>query len=241
MAVNRVAVNDAFRQTRTALHMLAEHILAAARYAEEGRIGLVMANAGITTPVFGRRRRVLAIRGGPLVRSDERHARRSEISTLRAAGEFVGVTPGAPASVYAPATPCDLDRPLVLDAEAEQAILDWYRTVGQALRRFSPDASATLWPEHFDLAIRIGDVNYGGLAGDDAITDPYVFVGPTGKPPAADPFWDQPFGAARTWAQVPDEDAIVAFFDEGRRRLSPVAVPEQTASPARSDGPVKPV
>jgi len=52
--------------------------------------------------------------------------------------------------------------------------------------------------------------------GDALLGSPYMYVGPW-EPPAADEFWNQPFGAARELTD--DVDDVVAFFDEGRARL----------------------
>ena len=35
-----------------------------------------------------------------------------------------------------------------------------------------------IFPEHFDLGVTAGAVNYGFSPGDDAIPTPYVYVGP---------------------------------------------------------------
>jgi hypothetical protein len=76
----------------------------------------------------------------------------------------------------------------------------------------------TLWPEHFDVGIRAGEINYGASPGDDRIPEPYVYVGPTGFDLAAtkDRFWNQPFGAAMTWECVDSADAALGFFRSGR-------------------------
>ena len=47
---------------------------------------------------------------------------------------------------------------------------------------------------------------------------PYAYVGPWAVP-AADDFWDAPFGAARPISELADADAVLAFFVEGRDRL----------------------
>jgi hypothetical protein len=76
-----------------------------------------------------------------------------------------------------------------------------------------------LWPEHFDVAVTVGAVDYGCSPGDTYLADPYLYVGPHERP-APDDFWNQPFGAARTHDRVPDVDAAVAFFRQGRARAA---------------------
>jgi len=77
------------------------------------------------------------------------------------------------------------------------------------------DAPApVLWPEHFDVAITLDEVNYGVSPGDSTIPEPYAYVGPF--QPRQGPFWNQPFGAARPLAELAGEDGVLAFFREGR-------------------------
>ena len=71
-----------------------------------------------------------------------------------------------------------------------------------------------LWPEHFDLAITAGAVNYGFSPGDESIATPYVYVGPH-ELPAAGEFWNAAFGAYRTWDEVRDAGAALAFLRSG--------------------------
>ena len=74
-----------------------------------------------------------------------------------------------------------------------------------------------MWPEHFDVAITIDDVNYGVSPGDEHIDEPYAYVGP--HRPRTGPFWNKPFGAAHPLRQLPDADAVLAFFERGRDEL----------------------
>jgi hypothetical protein len=80
----------------------------------------------------------------------------------------------------------------------------------------------TLWPEHFDVAIRAGEGNYGASPGDTQILKPYLYVGPTGLDLAAtgDRFWNQPFGAAITWDDVRSVEDAVEFFRQGRQHAA---------------------
>ena len=74
-----------------------------------------------------------------------------------------------------------------------------------------------LWPEHFDLAITLAEVNYGVSPGDDEIPEPYAYVGPW--TPLVGTFWNVPFGAARALAELDGVGAVVDFFGEGARRV----------------------
>lgn len=208
---------EGFFSTRVALHAVCEHVLAAALHQATGHIGLRVSADGFATPAFGADDRVISVGAGRITVTDRRGTGSEPLTTLRAAARFVGIEPGAPAAVYSPATSMDPDAVLAIKSQAAEAIIDWYTKISSALKAFAPDSRQTLWPEHFDIAIRKDDCNFGGLAGDGAIADPYVYVGPSFVPPA-DPFFARPFGAARTWMQAPGAVEIAAFFAEGARR-----------------------
>jgi hypothetical protein len=216
--------DDGLATTQHSLHVLAEHVLAAARYAATGRIGLAVVIDGIATPPFGPDDRVVGVVSRDLVVRRNGVEHRVPVTTLRAAGEFVGVAPGALASVYAPSTEVALDEPLAIDADGYARFIEWYALVDAALRRFRAEIPAddpgdiTLWPEHLDVAIRAAEVNYGGLGADATVTSPYVYVGPAADalPPTPAGIWNQPFGATRTWDEVTSVDDAVDFFHHGR-------------------------
>jgi hypothetical protein len=208
------------------LHQVAEHILAAGLHAETGEITLMPSPGGFRTPSFGRDGRFLAVDGTELVAGGSQSSRRTALTTLRAAAEFAGITPGAPAGVYPPATPLDLDEPLAIDPAAARVLADWYQLGEQALRSFAaeiPDdqpTAAVLWPEHFDLGITAGAINYGVSPGDAQVADPYLYVGPHDGPPPGDAaFWNAPFGAVRTIDQIGAAADAAAFFRDGRARV----------------------
>jgi hypothetical protein len=229
--------DDDLRPTRLALQAVAEHVLAAALYRATGHIGLRRGPGGITTPPFPVEaagegpERTIAIVGTDLVVLDGRGERRAPLTTLRAAGELAEVTPGAPAAVYTPATALDLDASLALDADAAARLASWYALVGEAIEAMRADATraepsvdapiAQIWPEHFDLATSIAEVNYGGSPGDDAHPLPYLYVGPFSAPPRDAGFWNESFGASRSEPAVRSVDDALAFFREGRERVTP--------------------
>jgi hypothetical protein len=87
-----------------------------------------------------------------------------------------------------------------------------------ALIAFAPAETPILWPEHFDVAIRADDTNYGVSPGDGFSEEPYAYVGVSARP-AGDPFWNAPFGAALPLRELSDVTTLTAFFTEGRSRL----------------------
>ena len=108
-------------------------------------------------------------------------------------------------------------------------LADWFGfgcSVLEELRAGAPDADATrcqLWPEHFDLAIELGDADsgaraaYGASPGDAGHPDPYLYVSPWSEPPA-DPHWN---------------DTVVPRREPAVRRRSP-AIPSPPAPPRSS-------
>ena len=101
------------------------------------------------------------------------------------------------------------------DPAAAQVIAAAFGDGDAALRMLDPAASPVIWPEHFDIGITIGEVNYGVSPGDDHLAGPYAYVGPWTQRQGS--FWNVTFGAARPLTELPDAAAIHQFFDEGRR------------------------
>ena len=217
-------MTDLLPTTRDAWHRLAEHVLSAARYAGTGRIGLVPAPGGFATPVFGLDARVLAVDLDEFVVTRDGQQRRTRIATVAQVADFAGITPGAPEQVYRPATPLEPDAPLRIDRPAAQLLADWYQLGAQALAAFAATVpgdeptGAQLWPEHFDLGISASRVNYGASPGDVHVAEPYLYVGPHDGPPAADEFWNAPFGAVLRHHEVSLVEAAIEFFHHGRKR-----------------------
>ena len=124
-----------------------------------------------------------------------------------------------------PATPFEPDAPLTLDDDAAAALADWFRLGHEALSALARDLAAEspseplLFPEHFDLGITAGSVNYGFSPGDEAIAEPYVYVGPHQLPPPAGDLWNASFGAYRTWSQVTNTQQALDFLRAGHSSL----------------------
>jgi hypothetical protein len=86
------------------------------------------------------------------------------------------------------------------------------------MRAFAPDEEPVLWPEHFDLGIALDEVNYGISPGDGGHATPYAYVGPWTK--REGPFWNADFGSLCTADQLPDTEAVAAYFGAGRAAAS---------------------
>ncbi len=219
------AAPDRLVSTRLGLQSVAEQVLAPAQYAASGHIGLRAAPGGIATPWFdtdaGARR--VRIEGLDLVVEQGDHDQRARLTTVAAAAELVGVAPGVPAGLYSPARPLVPDLTLELDPGAAGRLADFYAAVDEALGAFGREHhadEAQLWPEHFDLALTVDQVNYGGSPGDAEHPEPYLYVGPWSPPPPDGDFWNEPFGATRPAPAGMTAAAAESFFRQGRSRLA---------------------
>ncbi len=155
---------DALARTRTAWHALAEQVLGAARYRADGRIGLRVTPGGFGTPAFGSGVE-LRIAGRDLVVDGTASGTTVRLSTLAAAAAVVGIEPGPPVNLYPPATMIPSDAPLQVDDQAALVLAAWFALGDTALHTLRSEASAgdapseiQLWPEHFDLALELGDI-----------------------------------------------------------------------------------
>jgi len=160
-----------FPATVAALHRVAEDVVAPARK-PENEIALYATPGGFGTPVFeyGGARQQVRVEGTELVHTIGDEERRVALTSLEAARGPVADLVPAPLSA----------EPLAIDAEAARVLAAWYALGHAALTALS-DATATevrLWPEHFDIAIELGETNYGFSPGDEHHPEPYAYVGP---------------------------------------------------------------
>jgi hypothetical protein len=137
--------------------------------------------------------------------------------TFADAAAEAGLEAGEPAGVYGGGPGIGVAEDIVLDAEVLKLLLAAFADGDRALRAFAPDTDPVLWPEHFDVAIRVDEVNYGVSPGDGYLGEPYAYVGPH-RPPEGE-FWNAPFGAARALRELTGADAMAGFFAAGRERL----------------------
>jgi hypothetical protein len=232
---------DSFVSTRRALHCVAEHVVAKARYVDDGEIRLTASSMGFATPLLAEDRRV-RVDADELVVDGPDGSRWHHLNTIAEAAAFVGVEPGFPSELYKPATPLHVDEPLGLDRCAAEALKGWNAFCSQLLDSFATeiaDANPSpliLWPEHFDQAFYTEDAdeslraNYGASPGDDGHPEPYLYIGPWSTP-TTDEFWNaahfqgalMPISALTTAA---DQAAMALhFYRTGRSllasRLSP--------------------
>lgn len=193
-------------ETRISLHGVAESVIAGPQYRAHGTIRL-----GVTPGGFAGVKLPLRVQGTTLHFDGGSAPLTGTLGELAAAA---GVDLGTSGNYHdSPNLPAD--HVLAVDAAAAAVLADAFARGEAAMRAFAPDETPVLWPEHFDLGIAVDEVNYGVSPGDAAHPRPYAYVGPW-KAPAQGGFWNAPFGALRPLDELPDADAVAAFFAEGR-------------------------
>lgn len=218
------------------MHRVAEHVLAKARYLDDGEIRLTSFPGGFSTPLLTGDRRV-RVDGADLVVDTGGRSARIGLTTIEDAAAFLDIESGFPEELYAPATECRANEPLALDRDALEALAVWYGFTAEVLRLFATEiahaspSQLILWPEHFDQAFFTEDVdesrraNYGASPGDDGHPEPYMYVGPW-TTPAADAFWNAATfnGAVLPLAQLVGEkdptEVGLRFLRRGRKVLA---------------------
>lgn len=192
--------------TRRAWHGVAELVLAGPQYRRTGTIRLrpTPGGFGTTTGLD------LRVDLGRLIFGDSSVSiEGSSCAELAAAS---GVDVGAPTGLYKDGSGVAADEPLAVDSGAEALLAACFTTGDEALRHVFPSLTPVIWPEHFDLAVTVDEVNYGVSPGDGYSDEPYAYAGPWR--PRTGPFWNAPFGAARPLRELPTAAAVAAFFGE---------------------------
>ncbi len=198
---------DEFAATVAALHRVAEEVVAPARK-PDNEIALEATPGGFGTPVFeweGERRQV-RVEGTELVRETDGRLEREALDGV--------------------------------DPEAARVLAAWYTFGAEVLERLRSEANVNeaatepvLWPEHFDVAIEMGDeaagarATYGFSPGDESHPEPYVYVAPW-TPPSPGGLWNATgFGGAELgYAELlAAEDAGKAALDFIRTRREALA------------------
>lgn len=193
--------------TRRSLHAVAEQLLAGPQYREHGTIRLRVAPGG-----FGQVRGSLRVDGAALVANG---ARVPLTGTIAAVAAAAGLQASVPEGLYGDHAELGADDELAVDETAAALLADWFARGDAGLRAFAPDEEPVIWPEHFDLAVATGEVNYGISPGDGGHQSPYAYVGPW--TPREGAFWNAPFGSLRAANELPDSLAVAAYFADGRR------------------------
>jgi hypothetical protein len=198
---------DTYTGTRRSLHGLAELVLAGPRCRQGGSIELRIEPDGFRT----RDEPAIAVRGSALVTADLTVD--VDGLTFAEAAARLGLVASRLDDIYPDGAKLDPDESVCLDAESVRRLEHAFVIGDQALRIFQEGADPILWPEHFDVAVELGDATYGVSPGDRYYAEPYAYVSRSG--PFANEFWNAPFGAARLLAELDGVDGVVAFFRQG--------------------------
>jgi hypothetical protein len=204
-------VPDGWAETREAMRRLACYVLAPARKAANGKIGLRYTYGGFGTPFFGADEQ-LRVEGDALIRQRDGDAELLKIMSLAEVAAFAGVTlsedPGVGSDLPGLGDP---DAALPIDPSAAARLGDWYGFSASVLEQFRAELNAAgracgrvqIWPEHFDMGCNIEGVNFGCSPGDASLAEPYLYVGPwnTDRLPDSD-FWNAAFGAVLPYNEL---------------------------------------
>lgn len=200
--------------TRLSLHAVAELLLAGPQYRESKTIKLRVVPGGFGTVASP----AVAVVGTELVvagRSVDLVGR-----TVAEVAADAGLEPRALNDLYSGGCGLTVAHTVEVDPMWGARIRDALLLGDQALALLAPEAERVLWPEHFDIAITLEEVNYGVSPGDTYLGVPYAYVGPWAPADHRGPFWNAPFGAAVPVDRLLDGAGLVDFFEEGRRRVA---------------------
>ncbi len=204
--------HDELAVTRRSLHGVAELVLAGPQYRATGRLRLGVVAGGFATVTAP----MLRVDGSLVIGPDGVTAAIGG-RTPRAIGADLGVVAGRPEGAYHDGSGVDQDETLTLDPGLAVVITGALALGHVALAAFAAGEQPVLWPEHFDVAIRLDEVNFGVSPGDGFMAEPYAYVG-VAAPPAGDTFWNAPFGAAVPLRELQGAAAVTGFFAAGRER-----------------------
>ena len=202
-------------KTRESLRRLACYVLAPARKAANGKIGLRFTHGGFGTPFFGPKGsntdEQLRVVGAQLVRQQGGDVSAEDITTLEAVAAFAGASlsadPGVGSDLPGLGDPA---APLPVDEAASRALGEWFGFAASVLEQLRAELAAAgetssrvqLWPEHFDLGLNIEGVNFGCSPGDAGHPEPYLYVSPWDRTGLSGDYWNAPFGAVLPYADL---------------------------------------
>lgn len=229
---------DEYERTRNNLHQIAFFALSPARQDAVGRMGLTATESGFGTPEFDGK--VARVAGTQIVFENDGNIATQEITTIRAAAEFVG--PGYKAvwfeDFHDPLPPADPDASLEIDKGSSLLVGRWFAfgfSVLEQLRTMGStddDASEVqMWPEHFDAASELGNsdsglrASYGASPGDNGSREPYIYVAPWSEIDRSEPYWNaehfggSTLGYSELGSSADPMSTALEFFWTGYQKL----------------------
>lgn len=204
---------DTYVTTRRQLRGIAESFIAGPQYRSAETIRLAVRPDGFTGVSIA-----VAVHGTELVWGGDGAPLTGTVGALAAATDL---DVGPPEGAYQIVDALSDDAVLDIDEAAAELVHRSLYAGGFALKSTLPEQHPVLWPEHFDVAVTEGEVNYGVSPGDDFHALPYAYVGPWTSRIGV--FWNAPFGAFLTLDPSHDVDRLAAeigdFFERGRAEL----------------------
>jgi hypothetical protein len=211
--------------TRRSLHALARRVMGPVRMRANEHPGLRWTRGGFGTPFFGADAQVRVERGDLIVQSRFRE-RRTEITTLADAAEFIGMELNGDETEVTAA-------PLTMDRAAAGFIGDFLGFATNVLEQLRADvppdyepSRLQLWPHTFDLVVEVGlehsgrRAAFGASLGDLHHEAPYLFVTPLDVRPTGDLWNAGSFSGAelsyRELRSAPDQRACALEFLRSR-------------------------
>ena len=199
-------------RTRLMLHGVAELLLAGPQFRTSGTIRLRAVPGGIGTTAEPD----LRVEGDELFAGPARV--RLAGTTYDEVAAAAGIQPRRLDDLYGDGPGLQPHERVDVDPRAAAVIAEAFAVGHTALLALGPAEDPVIWPEHFDIGIRVDEVNYGVSPGDVFEPTPYAYVGP--PRPQRGEFWNAPFGAARPLGVLGSADDVLAFFREGRSLLA---------------------
>jgi len=153
--------------TRRSWHGVAELVMAGPQFRRSGSIKLRVLPGGFGTVAVP----ALRVDGAELVAG----SRRLALAGVTYAGlaAAAGVEPRDLADVYQDGPGLAPGDPVDADPAAAGYLAACFASGDAALRAFAPGTEPVLWPEHFDVAIDLGEITYGVSLTSPARTPTY--------------------------------------------------------------------
>ena len=179
------------------IHRLAFGVVSEARKLNNTKFGLRWVMGGFGTPFYGDDVQIRVV-DAMIVLQDSTEVKTSPITTLRAAGDFLGLAPSETQREHDSPELGDLDKELIVDKQCNDFLGSWFgltTSCFEELRLRGEDpAPIQIWPGHFDVATELS-VNetkntLGASPGDENHSEPYLYMSPHIEIDKSKSFWN---------------------------------------------------
>lgn len=208
-------------------HRLAFAIISESRRLDNKKFGLRWVMGGVGTPFYGEDIQVRLV-DGLLVLQEATEVKTAPITTLQAAGDFLGLTPSGTQREGDSPELGDLNRELNFSKECNDFLGSWFGLSTSVMEEFklkgNDPAPVQIWPGHFDVATEVSNgknrSTFGASPGDHNHAEPYFYIGPHIEIDKSNPFWNAESysGALMPLGDLPKSNqrqAVLDFFQTG--------------------------